>query len=104
VLEAALERLDQLIAERDLTEDVAQPLRARHRDRLRHIEHESDGDDDHRRLSALQCEIELLLIDAERQQLNDLFRAGGMKDETRRRIERDLDLREAQFANQLAEE
>ena len=48
--------------------------------------------------------IELLLITAERQQINQLFRSGRLKDEGRRRIERDLDLREAHLANQRAEE
>jgi hypothetical protein len=66
-IEAATERLDQLRAERHLSEDIVQPLRAQHRDRLKDIEHRSDGDDDHRRLTDLHDEIELLLIAAERQ-------------------------------------
>ena len=103
-IEAASHRLDELIAQRDLSEDIVQPLRAQHRERLRHIEHRSDGDDGHRRLIELHDEIELLLIAAERQQINQLFRSGRLNDEGRRRIERDLDLREAHLANQRAEE
>ena len=103
-IEAALERLDRLAAERDLAENVVQALRARHRARLKHIEHRSDGDDEHKKLSELHDEIELLLIAAERQQTNELFRGGKLKDEARRRIERELDLREAHLANQRDEE
>jgi len=102
--EAATERLDQLRVERHLSEDIVQPLRAQHRERLRHIDHRSDGDDGHRRLIELHDEIELLLIAAERQQINQLFRSGRLNDEGRRRIERDLDLREAHLANQRAEQ
>ena len=103
-IEAALERLDRLAAERGLAENVVQSLRARHRARLKHIEHRSDGDDEHKKLSELHDEIELLLIAAERQQTNDLFRGGKLKDEARRGIERELDLREAHLANQRDEE
>jgi CPA1 family monovalent cation:H+ antiporter len=45
--------------------------------------------------NALREEIELRLLDAERKAVNDIFRAGKLKDEPRRRIERELDLREA---------
>ena len=103
-IEAAMERLDQLRAERDLTEDIVHPLRARHRDRLRHVERRSDGDDRSRKLTELHDEIERVLIAAERDQINDLFRSGKLKDEARRRIERELDLREAHLANLRAEE
>jgi CPA1 family monovalent cation:H+ antiporter len=99
-IEAALERLDQLAAERDLAENVVQTLRARHRTRLKHIEHRSDGDNGHKKLTELHDEIELLLIAAERQQTNDLFHDGKLKDEARRGIERELDLREAHLAKQ----
>jgi monovalent cation/hydrogen antiporter len=103
-IEAALERLDQLTAERDLAENVVQTLRAHHRARLKHIEHRSDGNDGHKKLTELHDEIELLLIAAERQQTNDLFRGGKLKGEARRGIERELDLREARLADQRDEE
>jgi NhaP-type Na+/H+ or K+/H+ antiporter len=41
-----------------------------------------------------------LLIAAERTRINDLYRSGKLKDEARRRIERELDLREAHLSNQ----
>jgi monovalent cation/hydrogen antiporter len=93
-IEAAIERLEQLVSERRLSEEIVHPLRARHHDRLRHIERRSDGDDGHRKLTELQEEIELLLIAAERKHVNELYRSGKLKDEARRRIERELDLRE----------
>jgi CPA1 family monovalent cation:H+ antiporter len=103
-IEAAIERLEQLAAERKLSDDVIRPIRAGHRDRLRHTQNRSDGDDRHRRATELHDDIELLLIAAERQRINDLYRRGGLKDEARRRIERELDLREADFANQRSED
>jgi monovalent cation/hydrogen antiporter len=90
--------------ERHLSENAVRSLRAHQRDRLKHIEHRNDGDDGHGKLTQLHDEIELQLIAAERQQINDLFRSGKLKDEARRRIERELDLREAQLVNQQAEE
>src|SRR5450631_4326229 len=103
-IEAAIQRLDELVAQRELSEDFVRPPRTRHRDRLRHVEHRSDGDDGHKQLIDLHDEIEFLLIATERQQINDLYRRGELKDEARRRIERELDLRDAQLTNVRAEE
>ena len=99
-IEAAITRLREIARERALSDEVVRPLHAHHSDRLRHIQHQSGGDGDHIRLAQLHDEIELLLIGAERQQINELFRSGKLKDEARRRIERELDLREAHLANQ----
>jgi monovalent cation/hydrogen antiporter len=103
-IEAAINRLEELRSERKLSDDMVQPLRARHREGLKHIEHRIDGNDGHRKLTELHDEIELLLITAERQHINELYRGGGLKDEARRRIERELDLREVDLADQLSEE
>jgi len=103
-IEAAGQRLDELIAQRKLSEDVVQPLRARHRDRLRNVEHRGDADGAHKRLIEAHDEIEYLLIAAERERINDLYRQGKLKDEARRRIERELDLRDAQLTNVRAED
>ena len=103
-VEAALERLDELATERGLEADVVQPLRVRHRERLNHVAHRSDGDEGHRNLIERHDEVEFLLIAAERQRINDLYRNGKLKDEARRRIERELDLREAHLTNIRAEE
>ncbi len=103
-IEAARERLDELIAERELSEELVRPLRARHHERLKAVERRSNGDDAHRQTVELHDEIEFLLITAERRRINDLYRDGKLKDEARRRIERELDLREAQLTNVRAAE
>lgn len=103
-IEAALERLNQLATERDLTHDLVRALRTQLRDRLKNVEHQSVGDDGHERLIEPHEELECILIAAERQRVNDLYRAGKLKDEARRRIERELDLREAQFDSARGEE
>ncbi|MGC2410608.1 MAG: hypothetical protein WA441_11590 [Methyloceanibacter sp.] len=55
-------------------------------------------------LSSLHDEIESLLLAAERQKINELFQSGKLKDEARRRVERELDMREASLTNQPTEE
>jgi CPA1 family monovalent cation:H+ antiporter len=103
-VEAAIERFEQLASERSLAPEIAKPLRAAQRARLAHIELKGDGADPSGALTDLHDEIELALIAAERQLINDLYRDGKLKDEPRRRIERELDLREAHVANQRDEE
>jgi hypothetical protein len=49
-------------------------------------------------------EMECLLLAAEREHINELFRGGRLKDDSRRRIERELDLREAHFAARGADD
>ena len=102
-IEIAIERLDQLAAERQLPEDIVGPLRTHHRERLKGVGNRSDCDDGHKKLFALSDEIALALIAAERDIVNDLYRRGELKDEGRRRIERELDLRDALIANLQAE-
>jgi monovalent cation/hydrogen antiporter len=101
-VQAASERLDQLAAKRELAPDVIEAVRAQHRDRLKHLEDRSD--DEVKNHSDLHDEVEHLLITAERTRINDLFRSGKLKDEARRRIERELDLREAHLSNQRSQE
>lgn len=102
-IEAARARLDYLAANRKLPEDIVAPIRAYHRERLTRVGHRSDGDDGHRKLTQLRDDVETDLIAAERKLINDLYRDGKLKDEARRRIERELDLREAHFASIRAE-
>jgi CPA1 family monovalent cation:H+ antiporter len=102
-IEAAIERLDHLAAERNLSPDVIEAARAQLRDRLKHTANQSDGDDAMARHGELHDEVERLLIAAERTRINDLFRSGELKDEARRRIERELDLRENQLSNQRSQ-
>lgn len=98
-VEAAIERLNQLAVERKLPDEIVRPLRALQHDRLRRIKHRSDGDDGHRSLVRGGDEIEYELIAAERDFVNDLYRRGVLKDEARRRIERELDLRHAHLTS-----
>jgi CPA1 family monovalent cation:H+ antiporter len=94
---AARERLDQLIRERELSEEITRPLRTTHDDRLRRLQIKANRDN--QSVARLEDEIELLLIQAERDRVNGLYRKGKLKDESRRRIERELDLREAHLTN-----
>jgi monovalent cation/hydrogen antiporter len=98
-IEAAIERLDHLAVERKLPDDIVRPLRVRQHERLRNIGHRSDGDDGHRSLVRSVDEIEYELIAAERDFVNDLYRRGELKDEARRRIELELDLRDAHLTS-----
>jgi NhaP-type Na+/H+ or K+/H+ antiporter len=103
-VETAIARFDQVAAERSLPEDIVKPLRAAQRARLLHLDMKGDGADPRDHVSDVHDEIELELIRAERKLINDLFRDGKLKAEARRRIERELDLREAHLANQQDEE
>jgi CPA1 family monovalent cation:H+ antiporter len=96
---AATERLKRLALGRALPQAVVAPLLAGLQDRLNNLEHRIDGHDGHRELVETYDEIQLVLITAERQAVNDLYRDGKLKDEARRRIERELDLREAGLEN-----
>ncbi len=84
--------------ERSLPVEVVEPLRARHADRLKFVEQKRDDDESHG-LTVLREDIEQLLLAAERDLINDLYRCGRLRDEPRRRIERELDLRDANLAN-----
>ena len=103
-IDAAIVRLGELQNERQLSHDVIEPLRLHHQDRLRQVDYRRDDEDAHTALSELHDELELSLIAAERDYINGLFRTGKLKDEPRRRIERELDLREAQLNNQRSED
>ena len=94
-IDAALERLEELVVEPGLDAEVVPRLREELRNRVRHFEQAPEHDEDHQDLSACPDEIHLLLITAERERINELYRGGKLKDEARRRLERELDLREA---------
>jgi monovalent cation/hydrogen antiporter len=103
-VETAIERFDQLATEKALSEEVATALRAAQRARLLHLDWKGDDADSHCEFAEVHDEIELQLIEAERKLINDLYRDGKLKDEARRRLERDLDLREARLASLREEE
>ncbi len=101
---AATARLKLLASDRSLPPSVVTPLLAGLTDRLNNLEHRIDGEDGQHKLVELYDEIELALISAERAAVNDLYRDGKLKDEARRHIERELDLREAGLDNLRAAE
>ncbi len=103
-IEAATRRLDELGAERRLPEDIVRPLRAHYRERLKEVEYRGDNVEAHRRQVESHDDVESSLIEVERQRINDLYRDGKLKDEARRRIERELDLREAKLSNERADD
>jgi CPA1 family monovalent cation:H+ antiporter len=98
-IEAASSRLDALAADPDVPDDVIARLRAHHRQRLAQNLIRSDDAEEQRRRIAKGDELELLLIAAERDRINEKYRQGVLKPETRRRLERELDLRDAQLAS-----
>lgn len=98
-IEAATERLDQLAAARGLPDDVVRQIRIKLGDRLKHFEHTRGQGENQEYRTTVADEIELALIAAERERINELYRRGTLKDDARRRLERELDLREANWAN-----
>jgi CPA1 family monovalent cation:H+ antiporter len=96
-LDAALKSLDALTAEKEVSNEVMQLLRARHDIRVNQLPDSLDPA--HHDVSAAGTALTRELIAAERKFIHDLLRDGQITDETRRRIERDLDLEEASLAN-----
>jgi CPA1 family monovalent cation:H+ antiporter len=95
-LEAVEKRLEKFIEERELPDEVIARLRTRNHSRRQVLPNNlADGLDNTRRSAALKKE----LIDAERDFIYQLLRDGKITDETRRRIEYELDLEEAAVAN-----
>ena len=94
-IQAAMDRLDRAEGERRLPDGVGSALRARNLARLERIEHLTGRRDPADAFARVGDEIEAMLVDAERRFINDLHDRGELKDEARRRIERELDLRAA---------
>ena len=96
-LDAALKSLDDITEQRELSDDVVRLLRARHETRTSQLPNTVDAEA--RLLSAAGTDLTRELISAERKFIHMLLRDGKITDETRRHIERDLDLEEASLAN-----
>ena len=101
---AAAAHLDQLAGAGNVSREVLEWMRIYLRHRLERIEHGSDGNEGHRRLRRLHDDVELLMIGTERRHINARYRGGFLLDAARRRIERELDLREAELLNERAAE
>jgi CPA1 family monovalent cation:H+ antiporter len=89
-------RLDKLINERELPDEVIELLRTRNHSRSQILPDNLDESLEQMRLSA---SVKKELIDAEREFIYQLLRDGKITDEARRRIEYELDLEEASVAN-----
>jgi CPA1 family monovalent cation:H+ antiporter len=96
-LDVALQSLDALTQDRELSDEVVRLLRARHETRVSQLPDSLDPD--HHDVSAAGTELTRELITAERKFIHVLLRDGKITDEIRRHIERDLDLEEASLAN-----
>ena len=90
VLDRARKRLEEYIDACNVSEDVAGQLRGRYERRLGQLPKPEDGD-----ATAEEVELRLAIIEAEREFLHELLRDGRLTDESRRRLERELDLEEA---------
>jgi CPA1 family monovalent cation:H+ antiporter len=96
-LAAALKSLDAITDDREVSDDVIKLLRARHDIRANQLPDSLDPDAHD--VSAAGTDLTRELIATERKFIHVLLRDGKITDETRRRIERDLDLEEASLAN-----
>ncbi|HET9288858.1 MAG TPA: Na+/H+ antiporter [Gaiella sp.] len=92
--EAALHRLDELVAEGRVLDDSAQRLRGQYRFRIDRFSARSDPDGDGKieRRSIKYQRVRRELLEAERDAVVGLRNAGEISDEVMRRIEGDLDL------------
>ncbi|MCF8477332.1 MAG: Na+/H+ antiporter [Pseudolabrys sp.] len=95
-LEEVTKRFDGFVAERQLPDEVVEPLRTRNIGRSQILPKNMNNALEHMRQSA---KLKKELIDAERAFVYQLLRDGKITDEARRRIEYELDLEEAGVAN-----
>jgi CPA1 family monovalent cation:H+ antiporter len=99
--ELARRRLDEIARERQLSDDNLALIRARYDSRLALLPRShSDGAE----VAKLRADLRMELIAEERVLIHQLLRRGEISDETRRRIERDLDLEEAGFRSRAGGE
>jgi monovalent cation/hydrogen antiporter len=98
-IQAASQSLESLASSSAIPEDVLTRSRAHLRQRLAQVMIRSAWDLGQRERIAAADQLELQLIAAERDWINNKYAHGGLKDETRRRLERELDLRDAQSAS-----
>ena len=96
-LAEALKSLDAITDDRELSDEVVKLLRSRHEIRSNQLPDTLDPDKHD--VSAAGTALTRELIGAERKFIHALLRDGKITDETRRRIERDLDLEEASLSN-----
>jgi len=95
-LAGALASLDAMTDDRELSDEVVKILRTRHESRSNQLPNGLDPEFD---VLALGTDLVRELIAEERKFIHAQLRDGKITDESRRRIERDLDLEEAGLIN-----
>lgn len=100
-IQAAFQHLEKLAAERQLDPAAVKFLHSRHEHRLRQLPADLD---DGLALMQVNNDVRLELIAAEREFLHQMLREGKITDESRRRLERDLDLEEASILSKRESE
>jgi CPA1 family monovalent cation:H+ antiporter len=94
-MEAALRQIEEEASARGLSDDALALARARHETRSQQFPKSVEEGWD---AAALGARVRMDLITAEREYIYQLLRDGKINDETRRKIERELDLEEAMIA------
>jgi CPA1 family monovalent cation:H+ antiporter len=94
-MEAALRQVEEEAQARGLSDDALALARARHESRSQQFPKSVEEGWD---AAALGARVRMDLITAEREYIYQLLRDGKINDETRRKIERELDLEEAMIA------
>lgn len=102
-IEASSAKLERIGAESDIPEEAMLTLRAQQEYFSSHVRMKCDIHEERRELIERHDEIELQLIAEERNLIYAMLREGKLKDDARRRIERELDLREADVLNRRNE-
>jgi CPA1 family monovalent cation:H+ antiporter len=91
----AQSRLEALAAANNIPDEVLATLRVRHEYRASRLPKRAENGAGHAPPTALASGIRTELVEAERRYLFEALREGRITDESRRRIERELDLEEA---------
>ncbi|PWB89780.1 Na+/H+ antiporter [Methylocystis sp. MitZ-2018] len=102
-IEASSAKLARFGAENEVPEEAMNSLLAQQDYFLSRVRMKCEASEERRALTALHDEIDLQLIAEERNLINGMLREGELTDEARRRIERELDLREADVLNRRKE-
>ena len=102
--QTAVELFDRIAQEQALPKKFVETFRAAHLFRLLPNEVLGGDAEPQGRFAKLRDGIDLQLISAERERINDLYCGAKLTDEARRRLERELDLREANVENSRDEE
>ena len=91
VLDTAARTLELIAAERAVPDDIVSEVQSHLADQRRHVPGDTE---DHLALARSTAELRAELIGEQRRVLHQLLRDGKLSDESRRRIERELDLEE----------